>query len=273
MRSGQVTVLVLLLAMLGLTATLSVASRSLSDLKQVSYVDTGTKAFAGAEAGLQFALNDFTTNNDTSTCATPRTLSPTDLNVPGINHIDYSICSNNSDYLSVHDVGQDEVVQADFPITNPNNVESFDILWSNNNAAVEVIMVDKNDVVTRSIYNGQSILARASANSFSDSVAAAGCLVNNCNDTFFTGGSCASGVPYSHTKLIRVRPIYGASGVAVCAKAHGHSPGRMDNQVYTFTVTATTTNNSKASVQAIRQSPALPSIFDHAIYTRGNLVK
>src|SRR3989344_601354 len=119
-RRGQVTVLILLLALLGLTGALSVASRSLSDLRQVSQVETGTKALAAAEAGLQKTLGDLNAGTLTFNEATGCSSGPiTGIVIDGLDMSDpvgrppltYSVCGNTADYVWDDDLAADDVLE------------------------------------------------------------------------------------------------------------------------------------------------------------------
>jgi len=267
-RSGQITVLVLLLSLLGLTTALSVASRSLSDLKQVTRVDIGTKTFAAAEAGLEYALNDFSTNS-TVKCVTPQSAG---LTIAGISSLTYTICANNSDYTTQLNVPKDDVSQTDF-VGIPANLKTVDVLWSNSAASVLIDVVDNSNVVTRYYYNpvGTSI-----SNGFATGVdVTSGCLTTTCNDPSFTSWSgCAPGIPnIQNVRLIRIKPVYANSSVAICGRTAGNSPGRLNVQSVVITATATSTDGTVKKIQVVKVQPALSPIFDSVLYTGGTIVK
>lgn len=266
-RSGQITILVLLLSLLGLTTALSVASRSLSDLKQVTQVDVGTKAFAAAEAGLEFALNEFSRNFNPD-C----TVQTANLTIPGISGINYTICPNSKDYASWTNVFKDDVFQVVFPTNNPNNLKSANVLWENPAAAIEIDVIDNGGTVSRYFSNP---VGSTTANGFATGSNVANCISSTCNDPAFSSwSSCVIGIAnIDNASMIRIKPLYANSSVAICGQTAGGSPGRIPLQNYVITVTATSTNGTVRKIQVIKTPPVLPAIFDNVLYTSGSIVR
>ena len=274
------TVLVLLLVLLGLTVIMSSASRSLSDLKQTTYVDSGTKAFAAAEAGLQYALNDVTSNHPTlADCAgtlTPQTISG--MSIPNIQSITYQSCSNTRKYVMQTGVGKDEAMQVDLT-GMPSNVQFFDVAWSNALSAVEVILVHYDNSISRFIFNGSSVV---DANGFDSTTVSSG---SSCNDnTYCPVSSFANCRPGNSSpnithiggahgdKFIRIKPLYNASDLALCARGPGQ-PGLSQQQTVEVTATATTVDGTVKRLKATKTPATLPGIFDYAVYSRGQIIK
>lgn len=257
-NSGQITVLVILLGLMGLTVVLSIASRSLSEIKQVSYVDSGTKAFAGAEAGLQYGLNQLSAlSTAPTTCMNGNVNSlPT-----GINALSYSICpSPSSNSVKFSGVPSDSVVQVDLS-TIAANTTSVAVVWPNSNAAMEVIDVDGNNRIIRGVYN-QSVSL-----SFSPTISCAA----TCGS-----GQCAVVPVQGSQKLLRIKPLMGASSatdITVCGQDTNGNASSIGSPTYTITATATTADNTQKKVQVIKTLPALPSIFDYVIFTKGSISK
>lgn len=271
MHKGQITVLVLLIALMGLTIGLSQVSRSLSDLKQISYVDSGTKAFAAAESGSQYALNKILTGQIISDCTTQYSYPVTDW--PGLDNVTFTSCTNSSGYVEIP-LKKDEVLQLDLSGL-PSNLQAVDIFWknTNNNAAMEVITVDSNNVLTHYANNGYQMTPPL-PNSFATAVAPSNCHINNdiCDDANFSNGSCFSPT-ISRVDLIRIKPLYADVSLLVCGRGAGHSSARLDGQIYTITTTATTKDGVVKKLQIQKALPALPSIFDFSIYSGGGIFK
>ncbi|MBI3887452.1 LamG domain-containing protein [Candidatus Microgenomates bacterium] len=125
LRSGQITVIVLLLSLMGLTIGLSQISRSLSDLKQVSYVDSGTKAYAAAETGMQYALNQLTSG--TVYCPSDGTYKQVDLTnirLGGISKLEYRVCPTRAS-------GDLNGTIAEYPATKADDVIQMDLTANN----------------------------------------------------------------------------------------------------------------------------------------------
>lgn len=272
-RLGQITILILLLSLLGLTTALSLSSQSLSDLKQVSYVDAGTKALAGAEAGLQYAL---TTPLPSSGCS-QGTISQSILSLSGISNITYKLCGSTKDSVFVPNVPKDDVFQLDLAGVN-SNLKSFDVSWKSD-ASVEIIVLDSDSTIRRYAYNANTSLGLARNNGF-----AAGQSGVNCSpgcDASFNGGSCTGygeilykpGTHGTRAQLVRVRPLYQSSDINFCGRSSGNSSSKFGLQYYQVEASATTANGTLRRIQIDRYPPALPAIFDNVLYNGGDITK
>lgn len=278
-RSGQITVLVVLLGLVGLTISLSVASRALSDLKQTTVVDNGTKAIAAAEAGLQYGLNQLSSGSvpcgEANALTLPLTL-PT-----GISNIKYyKDCTNNpTSYAIFPNIAADDVVQLDLTTLSSNNTKYMDVLWSNNTSGLEVIALDSSGNLTKSVYKNLS---------GGYTGAAPGNGTCPCSNTSIPAASfdpstalCGSGVIYSTSgirgnyKLLRIKPIGTSSSIAVCPRtqAGDSSIPEVGTANTVIVATATTTDGTKKKVQVTQSVSALPAIFDNVIYSGGSLIK
>ncbi len=289
MRQGQVTVLALLLGLLGLTISLSAASRSLSDFHQVTVVDQGTKALAAAEAGVQYGLNQLSVG--TLNCP-----GPTSANIPlaGIKGYDainpkntgvsYSVCSSTDPYVTYSAVAQDDVVQMNLQkVNNAVNLRSFYVLWKNPNSALEIEKIDNAGVATRWSFNGIGI--SSSTNNFAPALAVAGSNIINstCGDSSFNGGSWTGfdvipfvkpPPPSNPTDLfLRIKPIYQATDVVVCGYTTSGSAGPIDLQFYQITATATSSGGVTRKIRTKQIYSFLPAIFDNVFYSGGSLTK
>lgn len=263
MRNGQITVLVLLLALMGLTVGLSQASRSLSDLKQISYVDVGTKVYAGAETGLQYALNQFNSATDYSTCASG--VGPT-LPNGGIT-TSYQICGQASDSFTTT-LLKDSVVAVDLTSKNyPPNTD-WRFFW-NYPASLVVTVVKDNGTLLRYAYNG---INNSQNNGFVPSKAG-----NDpaCEDTGSVYNYCAliPSSPSPKDVLIRIKAIGGNTGLKFWAKKTGSTTPILISQTYNFIATATSPNGTKKRLQVVKTPPTLPSIFDYTIFSKGSVIK
>lgn len=290
-QRGQVTILALLLGLVGLTVSLSVASRSLSDLRQVTVVDQGTKALAAAEAGIQFALNQLATNPDAAiaTC-NPASSGTANVTLANITGVTYNICTNTADFGIYQSVSQDDVVQV-YIGGQQANVKGFRVLWKNPNASIEIIKINDNNGMVRYPYNSlgtdPAYLAKVSGNSFAPSVAGSQCYrdSNNaspCGDSSYNNSisSCAGywgEIPYSKNnpgdQYLRIKPLYGSSDIVVCSDPAGGSSGRLQLQYVQVTAIATSSGGVTKKVQTTQVANFLPAIFDNVIYSGGSLSK
>ncbi len=259
-------VLVLLLSLMGLTIGLSTASRSLSDLKQVAYVDSGTKAFAACEAGLQYALSVL----DTS-AVTDCNYHPTGLNLSSVNVSDlsYKVCTATANTVVISNIAKDDVAQISLGSINPNT-KTFNFFWKGA-SSLEIIRLDKDNLVTRYAYNPSG---SALTNSFSAGFAASDS--SNCPAACAVSGYdyCSGDVPYVNLdKFLRIKSLYGATPVTVCALTAGKSRVNMPTDYTTVEAKTTMVDGTVKRCQVVKTPPTLPAIFDYAIFSRGAIVK
>lgn len=277
-KKGQITLIALLLGILGLTVGLSVASRSLTDLKQASYVDFGTKALAAAEAGAEYGFNQLSLGNiNCGASPLPDLVLPNATGPLGplrqlqIQTVTYEICPGVG-YVR-EDVGQDEVVEVDS--TGFGAGGNFRVFWDGSAGkakAVEVVVIYSTDYsINRYAFNSSGNAIANSNFSASDTTLSfpAGCP----SDTIFNNqvpmGVIPSGKGGREALLVRVKPLGGPSTIQICGNGSGLSP-----QTYDVTATATTTNNTVRRVLVTKKNfGSLPGVFDNVIFSGGDLRK
>ncbi len=275
-REGQVALVALLLGILGLTVGLSVVSRSLSDLKQASTVDIGTKALAAADAGAEYGLYKLNQNGSAAiNCATSlpnlvTTGSPPPLAKLAslqISSVTDEICYDNA--AAGVDIGrlQDDVFQVNFDPTAPPG--KIDVLW-NNSPSVEISALYSDYSVKRYAYGVSG------TNNFSAGVNNPSCY-NWCGASRIANANCVgASSPIAGTNgaanlsLLRIKPIGGNSDLQVCLQSGSAIPA----QSYTVTAIATTTNNTVKKVKITRDiSGTMPAAFDNVIFSSGSISK
>jgi len=284
--------------MLGLTVGLSAASRSLQDINQSTQTDSGTRALAGAEAGLQYGLTKF----DPSLPATsyPFCISspaPTPVPVPmttpfpGFNtgSIGYTICREpNKAYAETIGLAKDDVLQVE---PSPS-IDHAVVMWKGFNSAVEVSVlyysVAGGYEVQRFAFNSNS--TSNAGNNFVRADPGAPCVIaanrsgQFCgDDSYMAGSSCTANTEISlisgtkTAKLIRVRRLYNSGDTAVCGQKivplGTLAYASMDIPSLSVIGTATTTGGTTRRVQASITPGVLSGMFDYAIYTEGALTK
>jgi hypothetical protein len=270
-KSGQITLLVLLLGMLGLTVGLSAVSRSVQDVKQTSQTDQGSQALAGAEAALQYGVAKYVSGGVYTDCPgvsyTPIVES---VGFPGFSTLlQYKICKdgpakNYGEYLGLL---KDEVFQVNLP-PNYNGSGGFDVYWQSP-ASIEVSAVTKdasgNYLLARYAYN-----STASGNNFSSgSLGTPSC--GPAGTYNYHSGTLVFAAPTNPGPvLIRVRALYGSTNIGICPVGTSASFAQ-DSLVVQGK--ATTTGNTTRRVQASIVPTALPAIFDYAIFAEGSLTK
>lgn len=259
--------------MLAMVGGLSVASRSLSDLKQVTYVDSGTRALAAAEAGLQYAF----ANACSGGSCTVGSQTITGLTLSGISSVTYQVSSVTKNSLAVPNVAQDDVVDVDMS-GNHGNLKYFDVSWKGT-GSVEIEVVDSDNTLRRYAYNANG---QTKSNGFADGLPGSDCTTGSyCTDSSFTSCTGLGTICYKPdcgngnitANLVRIKPLYGSTDIRLCGRASGNSQWNLDLQYYSIIATATTTNGTVRRLQADYYPSALPALFDNVIYTGGSISK
>ena len=103
---GQILVLVLLVVLVGLTVGLSIASRTLSNLRNSSDLDQSNRAFSAAEAGIEKALAAIGSNAscDNNACA------PTLSGIDAVK-VDVTQAGGGTSGFGIPNLAQDDVIQ------------------------------------------------------------------------------------------------------------------------------------------------------------------
>lgn len=276
LRRGQITVFVLLLGLLGLTIGMSAASRSLSDLKQATYTETGTKALAGAEAGLQYGLSQLNSStppvprNDCDTNPAVSTYSDVTGNIglSGFSSIKYRTCVSSQPNFS-DTKAPDDVMEVDISQVNVTNVKNYRIAWDNANAAIEVAFLDKSFNINRYAFNGGA--------------------ANNFSGTLSTGPTCVTSTKYVDISsnpnsapggalLLRVKPMvtttpFSTVNIYVCGLDSTQTLIPLDARYFSVEVLATTTGGTVSHLKSKKSSNGLPSVFDNAWFSGGSITQ
>ncbi len=299
-ESGQVLVIFLLVLVIGLALVLSIASRTVTDIRQTTTSDESNRAYYAAESGVEDALkkieDDF--NFDTDGDGNPDAYN---LDFASVNrtNADVDVIPLRADpgvILDFLNYAKDDVAQinlmADFNTLAPGGavgivpgdtiILHYGTPGSPTTPAIEVSFVT---------YNGSAwgirkmtfdpILGRSSgfcggggvsvpavqgvhkAYDFSAQI--------RLNDTALSNPSCASNEAVTVNPVIaRVRFLYGDSslGVEVVGKA-------LPQQGQKITSTGETPSGVTRKLEVNRFYPTLPAIFDYVLYngSSGDLCK
>lgn len=259
-QRGQTTLLAVILGVLGLTLGLSVASRSLSDLRQASTVDFGTKALAAAEAGVEYGLAQIAANANFS--VTQQELVPgvlEDLTQIGIKTLKLDVSRPVTGFArSDGAVAKDDVFQVDFSSGSPP--QRFDIFWTDADG-IEVAALSTTYAVSRFAYKRSGSAVAASFDP------AAGC--DPVCDAFPAGSCSRVDTGGTNTLLLRIKPVQSQAEILVCPVG-----GTIPSQYYEVTATAKTLNGTVKKVRVRRDvSGTLPGIFDNVLYSGGSISK
>src|SRR3970040_1994538 len=107
-KKGQALILILLVMAISLTLGVSVASRSIATLRQVSFSAQSAQALAFAEAGVEEALKCL----DERSCGIPFDPGPVDLTGDGTDDFDYRITALGGPVLDAFPpLSRDETIE------------------------------------------------------------------------------------------------------------------------------------------------------------------
>ncbi|MEX0587549.1 MAG: hypothetical protein WDZ67_01490 [Patescibacteria group bacterium] len=261
-KSGQALILILLVMAVSLTLGVSVASRSIATLKQVSFSAQSAQALAFAEGGAEEALKCL----DDGSCSAPYDPAAVDLTGDGTNDFDYRITALGGAVLDAFPaLSRDQTIElslSGYPSGTPvyiswvNTANSSEV---SDPAAVEIAAI-YNEAGTYKVlrYAYDPVAARQSENSFF---------------TPFTGPFSVNGVNYQYRVsisvpftpvAIRIRPLYSATASTFVFSAE---VGR------TLPTTGARIESSGFSgsvirkVEVLRTNNALSELFDFAIFS------
>ena len=266
-QRGQTLILMLIVTVVSLTVGVAISSRAVSTLKQTSYTAQAGKAQKFADAGVEEALGAADLSALATTCpdaGTPCTIDfDGDLN-PDVNY--YVTESGNETFVELSQVEKDTTHQIDLSVSG---LTTIDVEWDS--AAIVVYSIIKKDSA------GNVTLEQKGA---TDPVTADGCDLAS-SDPLRTPGTS----PYDHKinigslsvdpsadeeLYIRLRPM-ACSNVSTNIKI-STSGVNLPNQGYTITSTGTY-GEAEWTAEVTKMNPALPAIFDYAIFSDTNLTK
>lgn len=261
-RAGQALILILLVMGVSLTLGVSVASRTITTIRQVSYSVQSAQALAFAEAGVEEAqkcLND-------GSCTAPYDPAAVDLNEDGTSDFDYVITALGGGVLDAFPaLVRDETIEislSGYPANTPiyvswvnaaNGAETADP------AAVEITLIYREAGVYKiSRYAYDPDGTRRAENSFF---------------TPFTGSFNVNGVTYQYRVSVsvpfapiamRIRPLYSStSSTFVFSAETGRTFPSQGARVESIGVSG----KVKRKIEVLRTEPALSELFDFAIFS------
>lgn len=276
--AGQVTILVLLLGLLGLTVSMGVVSRSLQDVKQVTFVDQGAKALAAAEASLQIGLSDLENQMNagsvTSPCVSesnPPPVTPA-VTLAGISRVQYQLCANPlGSYDSGTPVNTDDVVDIDTSKAVPPP-KYVNIFWQGPGSVEVSQLIFKGGAYSLYRYaaNGQGSVH--GDNKFS--AASPGSTCTNPPSPYANATwNCWQFTTDPYNRLVRIKPLYAPSRIAIEMVNDSHNPTTMNIPTYSVIAWATTVNGTKRKVQATWTGASLPAVFDNVLFSQVDILK
>lgn len=239
-EDGQALLIVVLVIVVALTVGLSLASRSITNLRNTTDEANSQKAFAAAEAGVEQALklggqsinSPIQLDNTTQI----KSVSVVSINGQGISNNQYLLNNGNPVFqdngadvwLSPHD----EIPLFKTP-WNQDSSKTFTVYWGTNSdpcaePAVEVLVISSTSTnapqlhATLAKYAFDTCATRRSSNHFCSGAAGGSCVA------FSSGGKTINGVdgtsqvfnywvtlPITNGLMVRVIPLYTSGGFGV----------------------------------------------------------
>ncbi len=267
-QKGQTLILMLIVTVVSLTIGVAISSRAVSTLKQTSYTAQAGKAQKFADAGVEEALG----TDDLSTILGAHTI---DVDGDGNPDTTYTVAeSGNAESVELQ-LGKDESYQLDLTSTSLTGLE---VRWSlkggNKDAIITYSVIHKDS-------SGNVTIQQKGASDPTESGADLCNLPLNSSDPVvsFTDPDydykiTISGLsvnPVAGEELyIRVRPLCQDNvDTKITALPTGVD---LPNQGYKITSTGTY-GEAEWTAEVTKMNPALPSIFDFAIFSNTSLTK
>lgn len=287
-QAGQVVLILILVMTVALAIGLSVIQRSLSDVSTSTKVEESSRAFSAAEAGIEKALSgglpaviNFPDNNSSATVTTPTTDGLIPAIPQGFNRQEALECPPGDSRLAKEDVAQVWLAdpKADLPTCTASDIcykqTSLDVYWGStaatDKAALELTIVyyDGNQYQSKKWYLDNETAGRIPINGFEPGI---------CTGNFspLTGYQCEkriSSLP-SGLMLLRARMLYNTTSQPFAVQAVG-TCGRdcsIPPQAKVLVSTGTS-GQTQRKIQVCQLEKVVPSYFDYAIFSEGDINK
>lgn len=273
LQRGQTGVVVLFIAVILVTIGLSIASRSVSDIKFSKQEEETTRAYNVAEAGIEDTLrSDLATLIPASdTCGT-RTITIDDVDA----NID--VCAQQTLSTDLYENETVEVNLSGFGVGQGIKIEWGDSADENSCAvgsgdsisAIVVAFIDThNGTLRRKAYD---FCAASRVNSFSTAYTG---LVDFKSQIDDSGGNTFMRKDSNNETKMRVRVLYGpqTSPVSKIPIRISGVSNPLPVQYYSVKSEARASGGETRAVEVTKTLPAFPSIFDFAIFTNSGITK
>jgi len=263
-QKGQALIILLLIMVVGLTVGLSIATRTITDLRISTQSEESQKAFSAAEAGIEDALRrDLTSFTGTSAEVSPGTGATYTTTV--------TPQGNTNKFVTEQPVAKDDVAQVCINVPSfcpnsgliPSQVEVYWVREGESNASVEITEVYENPAgsfqIAKNAYNADSNLT----NGFNNATKGTFQIGNT------TFGNQATINLNTDTRILRIRPLYNDTTIAVVALP---SDAIFPLQSYKISSTGTTGQITR-KIEVTKSLNALPPIFDYVLYSGTDIAK
>ncbi|MDP2735544.1 MAG: hypothetical protein Q8P12_05035 [bacterium] len=269
-RSGQALIIILLVMAVSLTLGISVASRSISALRQVSFSAQSAQSLAFAEAGAEEALKCL----DDGSCAAPFDPAAVDLNGDGRDDFDYqiSVLGSSSTFDGLPPLERDSTIEVS--LLNYPRDTAVSVYWvdrsssgqlaANSGMELSIIYCDddgatcttKNYLMQRTAYD--TVASRA-----------------NGIPKLALGSFDVNGVTYGYRAVVtppggkypaalRLRVMYATEAVSVAVQSAGGAVLPVQGQKVE---SSGFSGQVIRKVEVVRTNPFLSELFDFAIFS------
>ncbi len=240
--SGQVGIIVLLIMVVMTTVGVSVASRSVSELKLSRQEEQSTRALDLAEGGAEKIIADIGTYSGVGTVTV------------GSESVNYNVTAKNE--ITDMTVFEGHTIQVDLG----NVATDLQVTWDNtgscdDNPAIVVALISDAANVRRLFYGPEDCSSVRSDGSTN-------VALDGSTNTYTTGS-----IPLATERMARIKVLYGPANVSVTG---ADLPPQVDVVNTSFT---NPNDGTTRAVQVNRLAGSLPSIFDYVLFSGGDLTK
>lgn len=246
LKSGQTALIVLLIMIVILTITLSLISRSITDIKISQDEQEALRAFSAAEAGIEDMLNRATIGIGTTSVTVGTLTASVTITATGEN-TKRTINQGETMYLLLEG-------SSPFPLgLNIYWIDSLKTDETNDKASLEISSYVDDYSVSRLAYNANGLVR---SNGF------------NTGDAGTDGYQSKKQISVvGNTKYITIKALYNKASIMVNSVA----PGILATQQYNLTSSVNAAKDKSSKIVVDRTISSLPEIFGYTLFTEGNL--
>ena len=302
-QRGQILILFLLVLVLGLAIVLSVASRTITDLRTSTTSDESNRAYFAAEAGLEEALQEI---ESTGTLSSPLSLDFTDTNTTATTQVvagtgerevfvyPFSVERDNvAQVMMLIGDGDDDIDDADLDDgwlgdeltiwwgTNPaginakNQAIEVSVLYHDGNFKITKFGFDPFNRGNNFCFNAPGVTEDLSGDKVTDGVTTNTfyySAVVNIRSGFISNcaaGHRGPGIGAANPVFLRIRPLYNTDPIPV-AVASNDPTLPLPRQAFEVESTGQTVSGVTRKIRASSLYPALPAMFDYVLFNAGD---
>ncbi len=269
-QQGQTLILMLIVTVVSLTVGVAISSRAISTLKQTSYTAQAGKAQKFADAGVEEALGAADLSVLAATC--PDVDHPCTIDFDGgDDDVEYYIEQSGGGTIVETPIEKDTTIQIDLAGYTGSNIK---IYWVSGTTEED----NKAALIFSLIYEdgGETKIEKHAYDPDADRRQGA----NGNNFTAPGLGADINGKTYNYStellsippviKALRIRALYNDTPNSIVVQSPGGQS--FSNQGYKITSTGTY-GEAEWTAEVTKMNPALPAIFDFAIFSDTSLTK